>query len=275
MQIIQAEGQTCNQFWIYSHYLVAAMEDKKKITILAPDAAIENYPNIINQKFISFPLYNAPLLKLMGHKRRVALLNQTLNNKYTRNILAFFFKIIPRVTYMEAKMGQFTKTNLHTYKEEIKSIFKPKKEIILSAQSLISEKRLHYDKIIGIHVRRGDYRTHKNGKFFYTDEQYCSIMNQIEELFPKDKVGFLVCSNEFLDLEKLGGNRSFSFQNSSAALDLHGLGLCDYIIGPPSSYSCWASFFGGIPLYFIANAEDAISLDRFWHEPLLWPPPIA
>jgi len=40
--------------------------------------------------------------------------------------------------------------------------------------------------------------------------------------------------------------------------DLYLLGYCDYIVGPNSSFSQWASFWGGVPLHVL----DWKSLER-------------
>ncbi|HAX17707.1 MAG TPA: hypothetical protein DCY00_03825 [Actinobacteria bacterium] len=45
--------------------------------------------------------------------------------------------------------------------------------------------------------------------------------------------------------------------------DLYSLALCDYIFGPPSTFSMWASFYGEVPLRFITNPDTDLSLDKF------------
>jgi hypothetical protein len=35
--------------------------------------------------------------------------------------------------------------------------------------------------------------------------------------------------------------------------DLHALSLCDRLVGPPSTYSAWASFMNAVPRYEIAD----------------------
>lgn len=35
--------------------------------------------------------------------------------------------------------------------------------------------------------------------------------------------------------------------------DMYSLAECDYIIGPPSTYTMWASFYGEVPLYMVDN----------------------
>jgi hypothetical protein len=45
--------------------------------------------------------------------------------------------------------------------------------------------------------------------------------------------------------------------------DLFSLAACDYIMGPPSTFTLWASFFGGVPLYTINNSSDSLRIESF------------
>ena len=56
---------------------------------------------------------------------------------------------------------------------------------------------------------------------------------------------------------------SFSIQGADGITDLYALSKCDYIIGPPSSYSQWASFIGDVPLCPLLDSNMDISMDSF------------
>ncbi|MCW3058345.1 MAG: hypothetical protein JWQ02_166, partial [Capsulimonas sp.] len=45
---------------------------------------------------------------------------------------------------------------------------------------------------------------------------------------------------------------------------MYSLSECDYILGPPSTFTAWASFYGQKPLYKILEPEAAVSLDDFY-----------
>jgi hypothetical protein len=50
--------------------------------------------------------------------------------------------------------------------------------------------------------------------------------------------------------------------------DLYALASCDYIIGPPSTFSQWASFYGNVPRYMVNyKAEQFYGVPS--HEPRL------
>lgn len=274
MKIIQATGQTCNQFWIYSHYFAESLISGEKIIILAPDISLKDYPNWLEHKSIKFPFYSKRLITILSYKKYIKLLNLIFANKYSIIFFKFLFKLVPNVEFIEGKMGFFTSVNRLEHKEEIKKIFEPNivtREII---DEFINKKKSLYDIIIGVHIRRADYITWQGGKFFYSDKQYSQFMNQIEYLFPNAKVGFLICSNESINLDNFKKNNTFKIANSSGVKDLYGLSLCNYLIGPPSSYSTWASYYGGAPLYFIVDANKKIELNLFFKDELEWPPAI-
>jgi hypothetical protein len=100
---------------------------------------------------------------------------------------------------------------------------------------------------VGVHIRKGDYANFKNGIYFFTNETYLEKMKTIVDLFKDKKVGFLLCSNEAVDLSAFQGLTTF---NSSGQFieDIYSLAQCDCIIGPPSTFSKWACFYGQVPL---------------------------
>jgi hypothetical protein len=87
-------------------------------------------------------------------------------------------------------------------------------------------------------------------------------MEQIITIFSDQNVGFLVCSNETLDTN-IFCNFNITMSQSSAIVDLYSLSDCDLIIGPPSTYTQWASYFGGKPLCHIYSVNEPITKDSF------------
>jgi len=116
--------------------------------------------------------------------------------------------------------------------------------------------------LVGVHIRHGDYRRFRQGKYFYTPETYVKFMNNVQTLFPDKQVVFLICSNEPQDPKKLAGLK-YVFGPGHRVEDLYALACCDYLIGPPSTYTMWASFYGQVPLYMIEEAEKTFWLGDF------------
>jgi hypothetical protein len=44
---------------------------------------------------------------------------------------------------------------------------------------------------------------------------------------------------------------------------MYALASCDYIVGPPSTFSLWASFYGQVPLCFLQKPDEFLALANF------------
>ena len=119
--------------------------------------------------------------------------------------------------------------------------------------------------MIGLHIRRGDYQFWQRGKYYYSDEQYISVIKNLIELFSARgiNVKILACSNEKISTDSPINEILTSHTLKSEIEDLCLLSHCDYILGPPSSFSSWASFIGKVPLLHIEDPDQQFSLEQF------------
>lgn len=116
---------------------------------------------------------------------------------------------------------------------------------------------------VGIHIRRGDYRTFHNGQFYFEDDTFISCVNRLLQLLPSDKkVKVFVCGND----PKINRqhyrdsiNAEVVFPDGSATEDLCLLSQCDYLIGPVSSFSLIATMYGKAKLYWMNKARGDVS----------------
>jgi hypothetical protein len=131
--------------------------------------------------------------------------------------------------------------------DKIRAYFRPLAEFETASREAVEPLRRNADVVIGVHVRQGDYRGWKGGKFFYPVESYAAWMRELEPQFPDKKVAFLVCSDERRHAEEFPG-LTVGFGSKSPVSDLFALARCDYIIGTKSTFPQWASFYGGKPL---------------------------
>jgi hypothetical protein len=53
-------------------------------------------------------------------------------------------------------------------------------------------------------------------------------------------------------------------------VDLYSLARCDYVFGPPSTYSQWASFYGNKPLLHVFDRDSQLLPERFGVSDLGW-----
>jgi hypothetical protein len=80
------------------------------------------------------------------------------------------------------------------------------------------------------------------------------------------EVAFVVCSDVplrpdvFGDLEVHPGG-------ANALEDLYALAGCDRLIGPPSTFSSWASYYGDVPIYRILDPAAPVDGAGFQRSP--------
>jgi hypothetical protein len=121
--------------------------------------------------------------------------------------------------------------------------------------------RFYNATLIGMHVRRGDYAEWQNGKFFFDISTYYERMKEISTQL--SNCVFVVCSNEnFVFANE--ANFNIVYAKGSPVEDICVLSNCQYIIGPPSTFSGWAAFLGHRLIYFIRSKDEPISLDKFF-----------
>lgn len=151
---------------------------------------------------------------------------------------------------------------LQKHGDAIRAYFTPLTEYQLKVNILISTIRKSADIVIGIHIRHGDYQQHQGGRYFYTIPEYVQVMESAQKLFPDKQVTFLICSNVEQD-KHLFDKFNYTYGNNHIIEDMYSLAECDYIIGPPSSYTMWASFYGDRPLYMIRDCNKILHIKDF------------
>ena len=257
--ICDAPGQTCNRLWTYVTSVARCIAEKKKMVIIFFDWTIEDFPNLLHCPFIYFPLYHKWYLeKGNGWNNYKGLTWKVTHNKTWDKIFKF----------LGCKKGWATMTDtqyLSQVKKELQYIFKPRKEIVEKAESFIANIRESSDMIIGVHIRHGDYKTWRNGRHFYTIEEFHQFMLRLQQLYGNKKIAFFISSNANFSLESFEGCHCYRYgkEPSGDILDLYTLSLCDRIIGPWSTFSRWASFIGEIPLCFIKEKNQQFSEGSF------------
>ena len=128
------------------------------------------------------------------------------------------------------------------YRTQIRGYFTPVESVRQPAEMIVEHARERADLLVGVHIRQADYRTWKNGIHFYETERYAQWMRDIAESNPLKRVVFLICASNHID-ESLFSGVTFVKGPGFPAGDLHSLSLCDKIIGPPSTFSGWASYY--------------------------------
>ena len=257
--ICDAPGQTCNRLWTYIASVAQCIAERKKMIIIFYDWTIEDFPNLLHCPFIYYPLWHKWYLERgNGWNNYKGLTWKVTHNKTWNKIFKFF----------GCTKGWQTRTDTRYLMQtlpELKHIFRPKDEIMNKAEGIIKEMKQTSNLVVGVHIRRGDYATWNDGRFYYELEDYHQFMLRIIQLYKDHRVSFFISSNEVFSSEifKDCECRRFGQEPSGAILDLYTLSLCDRIIGPFSSYSRWASFIGEVPLCFLETKDQQFMEENF------------
>lgn len=270
--IVSPQGQLANRIIHFSHFIGVALEYDLKVIHLCFD---EFYP-LFKNNFIEFNNKNIRIIllnnKLLRCIRKVCVRALRLLSKFFNgNFLLFRYIYLPdgywlRDDYFQMDMNFFSKEKtkylffdgwefrnkclFNKYFNVIKELFRPSESI----QSIINDElidlRDRFDVVIGVHIRRGDYRSFLDGKYFYNDDVYINKMEWIRKSneYHGKKLVFILCSDEKVNTNHYSGYQ-IRYQLRDPVHDLYLLSSCDCIIGPPSTFSSWASIYGQIPLF--------------------------
>lgn len=122
--------------------------------------------------------------------------------------------------------------------------------------------RSRAERVIGVHIRHGDYATYRDGEHYFALPEYVSLMRQLRTLLAPANVHFVVCSDVSHPASAFG-DLSWEPGPGSAVEDLYALAGCDYVLGPCSTFNRWSAFVGNVPRYEIRDASRRITLSDF------------
>lgn len=280
------QGQLANRLWQAAHFISNAIENKYTLLHLG-----------FAKYFEFFDENSVRELKKIGDKCRIIDFRKTsfkdrLIIKYVNLSKEFHertrqhFPIVQEMKISSVNGYDISQTSFQDYlknkitlaegwifvdtmsvrkhSEIIRRIFKPNKIFMDRIDSLRKDSFSNYDYIIGVHIRKADYATFNNGKWLYTDNDYISFIKETFLLpcFKNKKVAFLLCSDEKITIPELEGI-NFVYSTNHFIEDLYALSFCDFIIGPPSTYSSWASFYGRVPLLRLESKDMKIREQDF------------
>lgn len=152
------------------------------------------------------------------------------------------------------------------YKDEIIAMFEFRKPVKKKVNTLLSAYSPDTIKL-GVHIRRGDYATWCGGHYFYNDEQYAASIEKFIQLMAGRNVDIFICGNDpklnhDFYIKRFGADH-VHFPNGSPAEDLCLFSQCDYLIGPPSTFTLVATMYRDTPLHWITDPNASLTLDDF------------
>lgn len=172
----------------------------------------------------------------------VRLLMATLKRIGWKNVLAG--RVVSDWTYRDAAA-------LEKHADFIRAFFRPRN--VAEAKETWSGIRGGGETVVGVHVRRGDYKDFEGGRYYYEDDVYERNKKAIG-----DEIGSSGRTPKFV-----------MFPLRSAVEDQWMMSRCDYLMGPPSTFTMWASFMGKVPLGIIRDRSQTLSMADFKYEGLI------
>jgi hypothetical protein len=143
------------------------------------------------------------------------------------------------------------------------SCLQPAPRLIKSSSSLVNSLLSDVDLLIGIVIRREDYKQYAGGRYFYSMPLYRSIADRCVQLFSSKTLRFFFCSVDQESMQVMQG-LDFFYRPGCPLGNLYVLSSCHFLISPPSTYAMWASFIGDVPLYTISNPLFSFTLSDFY-----------
>ncbi|MBP5713260.1 MAG: alpha-1,2-fucosyltransferase [Prevotella sp.] len=127
---------------------------------------------------------------------------------------------------------------------------------------------------LGVHIRRGDYAAWQDGKFYFDDEVYVNHINRFAAMHQAEDIHVYLSTNDPAVTEetyqRLCPTVHIHHLHGNAPEDLFMLSECDFLIGPPSTFSLVAAMYRDIPLYRMDSGDEktmtpeAFQLFDYW-----------
>ncbi len=270
--------QLANRLFLFSHFIANAIENEYILINPTFDEYCQYFYATRDNNFGKYPIYtkfriNPPfilfkiLVRLTEKIFSISKYHEFIQCPKTGELDLSDINFLSKVKHKNILANGWLfrdKKSFRKHSNVIRSYFTPDQEILHTIDQLISDCKDKCDVLIGIHLRRGDFKLYQNAKFYFHDDVYIDKMEQIQTHFNSTgkRVLFLICSNEPIQEHnfkkyniRLGMNKLIE--------DLYSLAKCDYLIGPPSTYSMWASFYGKVPLLNINNQSQTVKLEDF------------
>ena len=275
--ITDRPGQLSNRLWSYTPLIAFCLEHNINLKVLYFNHYSRYFVNVNRIENIkiglvkSFNSYKVAryLLNFLKRTRTQKFFTQLKVVDYTFPDFETLEKYIKKnrgLIFMQSWNQPVNIELISKHKKSVIEIFKPKLSICNHIDHLFKEKRELNDIVVGVHIRKGDYKQFNSGKYFFSNNIYLRYMKLIQEQLNaerKTNVVFFLCSDEQIDLNAFLSLNAFNAKKPTAVHDQYALSKCNYIFGPPSTFSMWASFIGNVPLAFIETEGEKITLSDF------------
>ncbi|NND97335.1 MAG: hypothetical protein HKN47_08415 [Pirellulaceae bacterium] len=274
-------GQLGNRLFLYAHLIAAAQEYQCTLANPCFGEYAHLFPATANDLWCRYPIVDSNATPPSLRQRR--LLSQSVYlgtralsllglKRYPMNILRLReqqtcdlngpgFKSLAKQSRPLLAQGWLFRSDelVRKHTDAIRDHFSIQQTDQAHVDQTIDRIRQNADVVVGVHIRHGDYATFQGGKFFYPVKQYATWMRQVAEQLGNRRVAFLVCSNAKIAVDDFAG---LDVHNGPGHIvqDMYCFANCDWLIGPPSTYTLWAAFYGNVPLHVMQSTEQTVDL---------------
>ncbi|MDE2173475.1 MAG: hypothetical protein KGJ31_02680 [Patescibacteria group bacterium] len=161
--------------------------------------------------------------------------------------------IIPGTLYFDGWLFR-NPTGIEKHRESIREYFSPKKNAVDNIRRFLSPLRTKYRHVIGVHIRQGDYRTWKGGKYFVPQKRVREVIDDYTAFAGIDAKDtcFVIASDGPIDAAHFAGLYT-AISKAGAIEDLFLLAQTDAVIGSDSSFGDFSAYYGNIPHIVLEN----------------------
>jgi hypothetical protein len=271
VMVVAAKGGALgNRLWLAAHFIGTALENDLRLAYPAFDEYAGDFPVFADDVWCRFPerrgvIPAVPLARsatffaargaaaaLARSPRRLpgaAVLRLPSNE--TCDMGSRQFLDLARRTKLLLLQGWLFRNEsaVHRQAPALRRLLAPSPVVREAAARTFRQASLGAALTIGVHVRRGDYRTFLGGRYFYAVEAYAAWLRTLAAEVGDGNVAFLVTSDAPGECQRLRATaQRVTVAAGRPVEDLFALSFCDYIIGPPSTFSSAAAFVGDRPL---------------------------
>ena len=253
-------GELGNRLHSASNLMAWCLQNNHSLINLSFQDYVKEYRFFRNNP-VNILLFKLPFKNILKNQYVIRFMNRlVLSDKWLR-LLKLWVYVVDRKDYEtthEQELYNFPKKavlilrtwdircpqSMELQKKTIRKIFTPNKKTITEICKL-TEKLPHHDILVGLHARRGDYATWKNGKYYFSWKLYLKWLMQIDSFMNKQnkKAAYIICTNENPPAEVFSKLNPY-ISSFGATTDLYLLATCNLLLGPPSSFGSWAEFYG-------------------------------
>lgn len=254
-------GQMCNQMIEFMHLYVEALEHKATL-VKVYDADFQKYFVCQHDKSETGfelrwksaktiqrieSLFKAALVKLRGNRplpmvrQNWDVINSKIRAGKTVVVKDSFYRNFELLTAHKSAVVKY-----FTFKDEVRQCDIDNLEGLKGC-------------VVGVHLRRKDYRVYADGKYFFEDE---IILKWMKQLLSERECTFLLFSDEKINRENYC-DLPVRFMEGNAGEDLYSMSQCEYLLAPLSTYAWMAHFLGQNKLCIVEDRNADISFKDF------------